>query len=71
MMSSTEKLIEDKIRSTPEGEPLYEEEYEQYVCNNNSQWIYYTQQALEYGFDIIRMVEIELIFEFLNEISSF
>lgn len=28
MMSSTEKLIEDKIRSTPEGEPLYEEEYE-------------------------------------------
>ena len=44
------------------------EDCENSVCRNDAQWILYTQEALEYGFDVVKMVELELIFECLNDL---
>lgn len=40
-------------------------EYEEFVSYNDSQWILYAQEGLEYGFDLAKALEVELIFELL------
>lgn len=66
MMEETARRIERTILCEDVNDKI-QESYEQNICRNDSQWILYTQQALEYGFDLARIIELQLFFECLNE----
>ena len=70
MMVQTSKKIEKNLQAEDFNLKLTEE-FQAYICKNNSQWILYTQEALQYGFDIVKMIELELVFEFIQELHDY
>ena len=67
MMRQVRASIEKTILMEDSSRRLTED-CESSVCRNDAQWVLYTQEALEYGFDVVKMVELELIFECLNDL---
>jgi hypothetical protein len=67
MMLTTGRKIEQMILAH-EQESMVADELESTIYQSDSQWILYTQEALEYGFDIVKIIELELIFECLNDL---
>jgi hypothetical protein len=47
-----------KVISTEAVSERLSNEYTEIVSGNDSQWILYTQEALEYGFDLSKIVEL-------------
>jgi hypothetical protein len=67
MIQSTKNQLERVIKSDLLHEKLMKE-YEEFVSDNDSQWILYAQEGLEYGFDLAKAVEVELVFEVMEEL---
>ena len=58
------------ITNDDNNEMLLQKENKEIVCENNSQWIYYTQEGFEIAFDIFQTIQAQLYLEVMNEFQE-